>query len=90
MVAALWECTEGAEVIHFLDPLQNRLGQLLVFRLHYLGHQNYALSLFVGTESDPRGHGLSNLKPRVGIGELIRVSRGFYYNLINGPDSGQI
>jgi hypothetical protein len=59
MVAVHWECTAGAQVIHFLDPLQNRLGRLLVFRLHYLGHENSALSLFVGVESDPWGHGLS-------------------------------
>jgi hypothetical protein len=67
--------------------MQIRLGQLLVFGLHYLGHENSALSLFVGTESNPRGHGL---KPGVDIGELIRVSGGSYYNLINGLDGGQI
>jgi hypothetical protein len=70
--------------------LQNRLGQLLVFGLHYLGHKNSALSLFVGAESDPRGYVLSHLKPGVDIGELIMASGGFYYDLINGPDSGKI
>jgi hypothetical protein len=70
--------------------LQNRFGQLLVFRLHCLGHKNSALSLFVGTESDPRGHGLSHLKPGVNLGELVGVSGGSYYDLINGPDSGKI
>jgi hypothetical protein len=90
IVAAHWECTAGAQVTHLLDPLQNRLGQLLVFRLHYLGHKNSALSLFVGTESDPRGHGLSHLKPGVNIGELFGVSGDSYYSLINGPDSRQI
>jgi hypothetical protein len=73
----------------FSIPLQNRHGQLLVFRLHCLGHENSALSLFLGAESDPRGHGLSYLKPGVGIGELIMVSKGSFYGLINGPDSGQ-
>jgi hypothetical protein len=34
--------------------LQNRLDQLLVFRLHCLGHENSVLPLFVGTELDPR------------------------------------
>jgi hypothetical protein len=70
--------------------LQNRFDQLLVFRLHCLGHKNSALSLFVATESDPRGHGLRHLKPGVNIGDMIRVSEGSYYDLINGPDSGQI
>jgi hypothetical protein len=46
------------------------------------------LPLFVGAESDPRGYGLSCLKPGVDIGELVRVSGGSYYDLINGPDSG--
>jgi hypothetical protein len=78
---------QGYKWFIFWIPLQNRLGQILVFRLHYLGHENSALSLFVGTESDPRGHGLSYLKPGVNIGELIGCS---YYDLINGPASGQI
>jgi hypothetical protein len=56
--------------------LQNRLSQLLVFRLHYLVHENSALSLSVCTEQDPRGHSLSYLKPGVNIGELIGVSGG--------------
>jgi hypothetical protein len=55
----------------FWVTLQNRLGQLLVFGLQFLGHENSALSPFVGTESDLRGHGLSQLKPVVEIGELI-------------------
>jgi hypothetical protein len=70
--------------------LQNWFGQLLVLRLHYLDHKNSALSLFVGAELDPRGRGLGHLKPGVNIGELIGVSRDSYYDLINGPDSGQI
>jgi hypothetical protein len=45
---------------------------------------------FFGTESDPKRHGLSYLKPGVDIGEQISVSRGSYYDLINGLDSGQI
>jgi hypothetical protein len=45
---------------------------------------------FVGAEFDPRGHDLSHLKPGVDIGEMIRVSRGSFYDLINGPDTGQI
>jgi hypothetical protein len=57
-------------------PLQKKLGQLLVFRFHYLGHKNSALSLFIGIESYQRGHGLSHLKPGVNIGELIVVSGG--------------
>jgi hypothetical protein len=70
--------------------LQNRLGQLLVFKLHCLGHENSALFLFVDTELDPRGHGLRYLKPGVNIGELVGVSGSSYYNLLNGPDSGKI
>jgi hypothetical protein len=70
--------------------LQNRLGQLLVFRLHYLGHKNSVLSLFVGAELDPRGHGLSHLKPGVNVEELFGVFRTSYFDLINGSDSGQI
>jgi hypothetical protein len=60
----------------------------LVFGLHYLGHENSALSLFVSTELDPSGHGLSHLKPEVDIGDLIWESRVSFYNMINGPDSG--
>jgi hypothetical protein len=62
----------------------------LVSRLHYLGHENSVLSVFVGAELDPRGHGLSHLKPGVNIGEQISVSCVSYYGLINGPDCGQI
>jgi hypothetical protein len=80
----------GAQVVHLLDPLAERLGQLLVFRLHCLGHENSALSLFIGAELDPRGHGLSHLKPGVNVEELVRVSRTSYFDLINGFDSGQI
>jgi hypothetical protein len=78
----------GHRLLIFWIPLQNRLGQLLVFRLHCLGNENSTLPLFVGAESDPRGYGLSCLKPGVDIGELVRVSGGSYYDLINGPDSG--
>jgi hypothetical protein len=69
--------------------LQNRFVQLLIFGLHYLGHENSALSLFVGTESVLRGHGLSHLKPGVDIRELVRMSRASYNDVINDPDSGQ-
>jgi hypothetical protein len=55
-----------------------------------VGHENSVLSLFVGVESDPREHGLSHLNPVVHLGEMIRVSGGSYYDLINGPDSGKI
>jgi hypothetical protein len=47
MVAVCWECMVGAQAVHLLIPLQNRFGWLLVFRLHYLNHENSALSLFV-------------------------------------------
>jgi hypothetical protein len=79
MVEACWECTAGAQEVHLLDPLQKRLGQLLVFSLLCLNQENSALSLFVGTELDPSRHGLSYLKPGVNIEELIRVSGGSYY-----------
>jgi hypothetical protein len=69
--------------------LQNRIVQFLVFGVHCLCHENSALSLFAGTELDPRGHGLSHLKPGVNIGELVRVPRASYYDLINGPDIGK-
>jgi hypothetical protein len=89
MMVACWEHTVGYRWFIFWIPFQNMLGQLLVFRFHYLGHVNSALSIFVGTELDPRGHGLSHLKPEVNIGEQIRVVGGFYYELINGPNSGK-
>jgi hypothetical protein len=89
MVGVCWECTAEGQFIFWI-PLQNSLGQLLVFRLHCLGHKNSAVSLFVVIESDPRGHGLSHLKPGVDTGELIRVPGASYYDLVNSPDSGQI
>jgi hypothetical protein len=46
----------------------------MVFRLHYLVHENSALSLFVGAESEPREHGLSQLKTGVDMVELNGVS----------------
>jgi hypothetical protein len=90
IVGVCWECMVGTQVVHLWIPLQNRFGQLMVFRLHCLGHENSALFHFVGPESDPRGHGLSHMKPGVNIWELIRVPRASYYNLINGPDSRKI
>jgi hypothetical protein len=63
----------GAQVV-LLDPLAEQAW--LASDLHYLGHENSALSLFVGPESDPRGHDLSYLKPGIDIGELVSVSRG--------------
>jgi hypothetical protein len=46
-------------------------------------------SLFVGTESDTRGHGLSHLKLEVDIGELIGNLGVPITGLINDPDGGQ-
>jgi hypothetical protein len=45
---------------------------------------------FLLVQNQTKGDGLSYLKPGVDRGELIRVSRGSYYDLINSPDSGQI
>jgi hypothetical protein len=39
VVVAHWECV-GAQVVHLLGPLAEQTGQLLVFRLHYLDHEN--------------------------------------------------
>jgi hypothetical protein len=69
--------------------LQNSLVQLLVFRLHYLGHENSALSLFVGAELDPRGKS-EPMEARNRYRGMIGMSRGLYYDLTDGPDSGQI
>jgi hypothetical protein len=89
MVMALWEHMAGAEVVHLLSLIAEQASLALVFGLHYLGHENSDLSLFVSTESDPRGNGLRHLKPGVDIGDLILESTVSYYDLISGPDSGK-
>jgi hypothetical protein len=58
----------------FWVPLQNRLVNFL--SLGFITWTMKTLSLFVGAELDPRGHGLSHLKPGVDTGELIGVSGG--------------
>jgi hypothetical protein len=90
MVEVCWECMVGELAAHLLDPLQNRFGQILVFRLYCLGHENSALSLSVSTESDPGGHGLSHPEPGVNIWKLVGVPRVSFYDLINRSDLGQI
>jgi hypothetical protein len=77
-------------VVHLLDPLAEQAWSASVFRLYCLAHENSAVSLFISAKLDSRGHGLSHLKPGVNIWELVGVLRVSYYDLINGPDSGQI
>jgi hypothetical protein len=66
MVGAFWECPMGALAVHLLNFLAEQAWSASGLCLYYLGHENSALSLFVGAELDPRGHGLSHLKPRLG------------------------
>jgi hypothetical protein len=71
IVAGHWEHMAGAQVVHLLDPLAEQAWSAFGLWASLPGLKNSALSLFVGTELGPRGHGLSHLKPGVNIGEPI-------------------
>jgi hypothetical protein len=90
MVVVCWECTAGAQVFHLLDPLAEQAWSASDPWASLLGHKNSAPSLFVDTESDPREHGLSHLKPEVDIGELILESEALAVGNSRVPLGGQL